>query len=193
MSLAGQGGKGVLEKRVDGVVFLAEDVRVVRVGGNPLEAEEQNVAQGLNIGIFHRVALEPHGRGLGEKSFAGGRILEVGREFGEIGLPALGGDFALERFPVRDRLGDGVHEELFIEVHVRERREKRFTGKHVCFLIIYTNPAAFDRDQGKPWRAKTSSPAGRHLGLLSTYSDLGASFAFCRLFALVTKHSFLLV
>ncbi len=27
MSLAGQGGKGVLEKRVDGVVFLAEDVR----------------------------------------------------------------------------------------------------------------------------------------------------------------------
>ncbi len=149
------------------------------------------MAQGLNIGIFHRVALSPRAR-LGEKSFAGGRILEVGREFGEIGFPPLAAILLLSVSRYATALGMASMKNFsskftFVSVEKSASQVNTF-----AFYHLY-QPCAFDRDQGKPLESKNqqscrSATSGcfPHTPILVPPSP----FAVCRI---GNKHSFLLV
>ena len=48
------GGEGLVDEGVDGLVLLAEDPGVVGVGGDPLEAVGQELAQRLCVGVGGR-------------------------------------------------------------------------------------------------------------------------------------------
>ena len=55
----GQRREPLLDKGVNGRVFLAQDLRMIGVGRNPLDPEEQRVLQGKDVGVCRRVIHQP--------------------------------------------------------------------------------------------------------------------------------------
>ncbi len=48
----GQGGQGLMDEGVDGRVFLPQDLRVIGIGGDALDPEEQRVLEGEDVGVL---------------------------------------------------------------------------------------------------------------------------------------------
>ena len=86
----GRGGRQPLvDEGVNLVVFLAQDLGVIGVSADPLEAEQQGVLQGEDVGVRRRVGFQAHRLGLLQHALQVGGRGEGGRACGKIGLAAL--------------------------------------------------------------------------------------------------------
>ena len=93
--LAGDGGQALVDEGIDLVVFLAQDLGVIGVGADPLDAEEQGVFEGEDIGVRRGIGFQPHRLALLEQALHGGLGLKGGRAGAEIGtLPPAALDFS---------------------------------------------------------------------------------------------------
>ena len=57
-----------MDEGIDLVVFLPQNPGVVGIGADPLDAEQQGVLQGQDIGIGGGIGFEAHGFGLLDQS-----------------------------------------------------------------------------------------------------------------------------
>jgi len=182
------GRQALVDKGVDGRVFLPEDLGVVRVGRDALEPEQQGVLQGEDVGVCGRVGLQSRSFPLGDEPLEGVRRPEAQcidvRE-----ASARRPDPVREPVASPDGLPDQVHEARRVEVHVRQRREERLHREDVR-LAVDDPPLASLGCGGRKADEGVDQEVlqGGHVVRLAADSPLRAGLALCRLFALVTEH-----
>ena len=184
----GKRGQRLMDERIDGRVFLAQDLGVVGVGRDALDAEEQRVLQGENVGVCRRVGLESRRFPLGDKPLEGSCRLERERVDARE-APARCLDFPGEHVAVFDCLPDQGHESRRVEVHVRQRREERLHREDVRLAIDDALPPRLVRRGRQPDEGVDQEVLqGGHVVRLAADAPLRAGLAFYRLLALVTEH-----
>ena len=142
-----------MDEGIDLVVFLPQNPGVVGIGADPLDAEQQGVLQGQDIGIGGGIGFEAHGFGLLDQSLLGGFGLKGGRAGGKIDLAPFGHDFGLEAFPQKYTLIDKSDQPLGIEINVGQGRKRRFAGKGVDIPVADADFAAFHGHLRQPLEA----------------------------------------
>ena len=95
-----------MDEGIDLVVFLPQNPGVVGIGADALDAEQQGVLQGHDIGVRGGIGFEAHGFGLLDHALLAGFGLKGGRAGAEIHLAPFGHDFGLEAFPQKYTLID---------------------------------------------------------------------------------------
>ena len=101
------------------VVLLAQDLGVIGVGADPLEAEQQGMLQGEDVGVRRRVGFQAHRLGLLAAGPPGRRpARRWPGPAGKSPLPPLALTLAFEAFPQLHALLDEFDEPLGIEVDI---------------------------------------------------------------------------
>ena len=178
-----------MDEGVDLVVFLAQDLGVIGVGADPLDAEEQGVLQGEDVRVRRGVGFQAHRLGLLQHGFLVGSRRKGGRARGEIGLAARGLDLGLQTVPQLHALLDEFNEPLGVEVHVGQGGKRRLDGKDIDLPVADADLAPRHRHLGQPLQAVDQQVLqGRHFGVLAAYPLNGAPHALRRLFTLIAKH-----
>ena len=90
-----------MDEGIDLVVFLPQNPGVVGIGADSLDAEQQGVLQGHDIGVRGGIGFEAHRFGLLDHSLLAGFGLKGGRAAPKIGLAPFGHDFGLEAIPAK--------------------------------------------------------------------------------------------
>ena len=179
------GGHGFMNKRIDGLVLLAQDAGMVRVGGQALDAIDKQFAQTADIGIEILVGHDPHAFPLGHHA----RLVAGRGESCRSGRYRTAADLGFELIAVLDALLNQGDESVGIEVHVGQRGKYGLTGVFIDIRIADAGLAGGHGDLGKSFDGVDQKILKHsHIGLLAADADFGAAFAFCRLFALKTKH-----
>ncbi|KAF5033274.1 hypothetical protein DSECCO2_608440 [anaerobic digester metagenome] len=179
------GGQAFVQEVVHGRVFLAEDGGMVGVGGHALEAEEQRVLEGEDVGVGLGDVLEAVLPALGDQAGEVRGRAEGGRAFGQLGGEAGGQGVALGH----GFLDPGL-EVRRVEVDVGERGEKRLGEKasrlerHVLARGLGGGGRLAQARQGIDEQILEV----RDLGFLAAHAELVATGSLGRLFALVAKH-----
>jgi len=185
----GDGRERLLNKGVNLVVFLPQNLGVVRVSCNALDAEKQNVLKRPDIRVFLRARFQ-RGHGCLGRKRVGGRLRRkgnAGRFFIDCGAGFFG--FVRKRVAQGGRFADQFHEAFRIEIHVGQRRKKRLDGKNIHLRIDNSRLARVRcHDRQAFERVNQQVLEGRYACVLSANARFHTPLAFCRLFALVTKH-----
>jgi hypothetical protein len=178
-----------VDKGVDLVVFLAQDLGVVGVGGQPFEAEEQDMLQGQGVGVRGRVGLEAVLLALGHQVRHGALGLEGGRPGRKIPRPPGGLDPGLELFPERHGAVDQAHKALGIEVHIGEGGKGGLAGEDIDLPVADANLVAGYGHLGQTLQGVNQQVLERrHFGVFAAHPQDAAAFALGCLLALITKH-----
>ena len=125
-----------MHEGVNLVVFLAQDLGVIGVGGDPLDTEEQGVLQGEDVRVRRGVGFQAHRLGLLQHGFLIGSRDKGGRTGGKIGLAARGLDPLLQKVPPFHAFLDKFDEPGGIEVHVGQGGKGRLDGEDVDFPVV---------------------------------------------------------
>ncbi len=189
--LPGGGGQALVDKGVDPVVFLAQDLGVAGVGADSLEPEQQGVLQGENVRVDVRVGFQTHPLPLLHQPRQGLFRAEQGcGRFSD----RLGAGFngpCLEALPQLHAAVDERHEALRVEIHVGQGGKGGLAGENVGLLVVDALLAPFGRPEPETLQGVDEQilEAG-HLRLLAAHSDHAAPLSFGGLLTLVTKHIF---
>ena len=179
----------VVDEAGDGVVLLAEDPGVVRVGGDALEAVEQGLLQGADVLVRIERGDEVQGRALGGEARDGCRRLERGGGLGEVVLPPAAATFAFIAFAQRHRPLDQRLEARRVEVDVGQRGEDRLEREEVGRLVDDAPlPALGGEERQALHRVHQQILQVGDLAVLAAHPDFFAPDPLDRLFALVTEH-----
>ena len=172
------------------VIFLAENLGMIRVSGYALDAEERRMLKSQNVRVDGRVGLEPHGLALLDQLVQGGRRFESCGALWKINFSARRFHLGLESFSELHGAFDQRLESCRIKVDVRQGGERRLHRENVDLVIIDTLLAAFHCVEGQTLQRVDQQVLERsHIRRFPANTDLGATFAFCRLFTLITKHN----
>ena len=182
-------GEPLVEEGEDRLVLLPEDQRVVRVGGHPLEPEQERMLEREDIRIGGGVRADADRFALEDEPRKIGRRFECGRPAREIGGDARRAELlqkpvAEGRRPVDQNLKPGR-----VEIDVREGRKHGLAGKDIGLVV--PDPRLPRRGRGLP---ETHHDVYQkilqrgHVRELPAHPGFGASFPFGRLFTLIAKH-----
>jgi hypothetical protein len=176
-----RGGEPLLHEGHDLLVLVAEDGGVMRVGADPFEPVDEEVAERLEVDV-HVLPCGDDLLCLCRDRFRARRRPGAGR-----GLRTPGG-----REGVADtgRLLDRALEPRGVEVHVGQGRKKALRDELPCLRV----PAALLHRREVPYREPLEGvdqdvlePGG--LPILAADTTHGAAIALCRLFTLIAEHS----
>jgi len=187
----GGGGQRRVEKGVDLVVVLAQDLAVVCVGCHTLQAVNQDFdgradvlvfvqrKDAVLLALFHQVPCRRPGRravgelaGLDAVCHAEGALVE-----------SLGLLLHVEALP------DGRFKAGRIEVHVGDRGEKTFQHEDIDCPVFRPQLARFVGEKSKALQAVQQVVLqGRNLRFLAAHAHYVASVSLCSLLALMTEH-----
>jgi len=183
------GGKGFMHVRKDAVVFLPQDLGMVRVGADSPQAEEHGMLQRQDIGIDGRIGFQPDLFSLGHQTLQGRSGCEGGGVLGKIGLAARRFHLGLQCLSQLHRTPDESCEIRRIEIDVGKGREQGFTGEHIDLAVTHPDFASLGRKEGQALHGMGQQILKCcNVWLFAADPDFDATFTFCRLFALVAKH-----
>lgn len=178
----GEGGERVVE--------MAEDVRVVGVGGDPLQGVGDRLAQGAEV-LVARVE-DADGVGLArDLRLAGPHPGDVGGGEGRVRPVAEQFGVARDRLALHlDRLAHERRDPLRVEVRVRDRREEA-PGDEGADPAVERRPLGEERvpEETDPLQVVDEQVLQvRALVALAAAADLRAALAFAELLALEAEH-----
>jgi hypothetical protein len=164
---------------------------VVGIGGQALDAVYDQFTQGEDVRVNGFIGFDAHRFALGHHTGLIGRGYESGRSVGESHIAAGRLNFGLERITVPGSVIDQGNKAGRVEIHIGQGRKNGFIGELIDGRVADIDLGPFHRHLGDPlYRINEKVLESRHLGLLAAHAYLGASFAFCRLLTLKTKHGF---
>ena len=173
------GGERLVHEGVQLGVALAEDGRVIRVGGYALQAEQQHLHGRLNV----RVRIEVIDTGPYLQQF-----LKIRIQRGVAGIGPTAQPFG-ERLAAADGLLGDLLKRGVIEIHVGQRGEQRPHRKVVRILIDNALGAGLERRAGQqPQRMDHMVLKIGYRGLLAANPHDRTARAFRGLFTLIAKH-----
>ncbi|KAF5060555.1 hypothetical protein DSECCO2_324580 [anaerobic digester metagenome] len=177
-------GQGALHEFVHALVLAAQDSGVVGVGGDALEAVDEDLLQGAKVLVgfqgFGDIVLFA----LGDKSFEGRGRGEGGGRGGDIDA-GLG----LEGLAAGHGVPDQDFEAGRVEIDVGQGREDAFVDEAVQVGVGHALGAGLHGHFGQPLQGVDEKILeSGHFGLLAAHADFGAAGSFGSLFTLVAKH-----
>ena len=191
------GGQGLVEKGIDLIVVLAEDLAVVGIGGHPLETVDENLDGGTDVlvlvqgedAVLLALLYQIGGRNPGRGTFTEDASLDpVCRSEGVF---VQGPGFFLQLVT----FFDGRFEAGRVKVHVGDGGEEPFQDEDVNFLIFGAELPRLVGEESEPLESIEQIVLKVcNVRLLSAHSLNIASDSLCRLLTLMTEHDcFLLI